>query len=152
MLEDGFPMIEDMFTTGESPHAIGHAPRTHHNGIRSTAADFVTNTYRRENITILTEHVVDKIVFERSAETLTAVGAEIVAKDGSRSVVHANREVVVSGGAYCSPTILMRSGLGPREELAKIGIECLVDLPGVGQNLQDHAVSSNRLQWRLMCC
>ncbi len=62
MLEKGFPMVEDMFTTGETPHAVGHAVRTHHEGFRSTAADFVTKTYRRDNITILTEHAVDKII------------------------------------------------------------------------------------------
>lgn len=130
-----------MFTTGETPHAIGHAVRTHHDGFRSTAADFVTKTYRKDNITLLTQHVVDKVVIENSEDGHKATGAEIVAKDGTRSVVHANREVIISGGAYCSPNIMWRSGLGPKDELAEHKIPCLVDLPGVGQNLMDHALS-----------
>lgn len=87
-------MVQDMFTTGENPHAVGHAVRTHYQGIRSTAADFVTKTYRRENITIVTQHVVDKVLIEKVDGTLTATGAEIVARDGTRSIVNAKREVV----------------------------------------------------------
>ncbi len=94
MLEKGFPMVEDMFTTGESPYAIGHAPRNVHQGTRTTAADFVSKTYRRKNITIMTQHVVDKVVFEKIDGELVATGAEVVARDGSRSVLHAKREVV----------------------------------------------------------
>ena len=140
-LEKGFEMHDDMFTTGEYPHAVGHAPRTHHDGFRSTAADFVTKTFRRDNISIMTQTVVDRIVIDNSGKDLTATGVELVARDGSRSVVHVKHEVIVSGGAYCSPVILMRSGIGPRDELAQHNISCLVDLTGVGKNLMDHCVS-----------
>ena len=141
MLEKGLPWHEDMFVTGEVPHGVGHAVRTHHEGFRSTAADFVTKTYRRENVTIRTQMVVDRVVIEKIDGLLRATGAELVARDGSRSTVRASGEVVVSGGAYCTPTILMRSGIGAKDELAEHNIECLVDLPGIGKNLMDHPLS-----------
>jgi choline dehydrogenase-like flavoprotein len=65
---------------------------------------------------------------------------QFIEKSGSVRKIQARKEVIVSGGAYCSPTILMRSGLGPKAELASHGIECKVDLPGVGKNLMDHLV------------
>ena len=43
-------------------------------------------------------------------------------------------------GAYCSPGILLRSGIGPKADLEKLGLKCLVDAPGVGENLLDHLV------------
>lgn len=138
MIEKGLPLFNDMFVTGETARGCGHVVRTHHDGFRSTAADFVTRTYRRENITMLTQTIVDKIIIETKEHALVATGAELVARDGSRRAVYADREVIVSGGAYCSPTILMRSGFGAKDELAQQQIDCLMDLPGVGKNLMDH--------------
>lgn len=134
-----------MFSTGESPHGCGDVVRTLHQGVRSTAADFITKGYRRENITIKTDVTVDKVILEQQDGQLTASGVLVVAEDGSKQSYHAKREVIVSAGAYCSPLILMRSGIGPAAELAKHDIKCEVSLPGVGQNLQDHVVriSSN---------
>ncbi|MFL6843962.1 MAG: GMC family oxidoreductase [Allosphingosinicella sp.] len=57
--------------------------------------------------------------------------------EGTRRRLLARREVILAGGAFNSPQLLMLSGIGPREELAKHGIECRVDLPLVGRNLQD---------------
>ncbi|KAI9686292.1 MAG: hypothetical protein M1820_010666, partial [Bogoriella megaspora] len=137
----GMPFRDDMFTTGSVAHGCGHAPRTVHKGIRSTGADFITKTYRRENITIRTNHVVDKVLFHETSDgSLRASGLDVVAKDGTRSTVRARKEVVVSGGTYCSPAILLRSGIGSKSDLEKVGIECKVDLPGVGKNLADHIV------------
>lgn len=141
MIDQGLPYYPDMFSTGESPHGCGDVPRTVHQGIRSTAADFITKGYKRENITIKTEVTVDRILLERDAEELTAKGVATVSKDGKKVEYLAQKEVIVTGGAYCSPPILLRSGLGPKEQLEKHGIECLVDLPGVGGNLMDHVVS-----------
>src|SRR5690606_13284342 len=61
-VSEGLPLDHDVFTTGESPNACGHAPRTVYKGIRTTGADFVTNDYHRGNITIMTESLVDKVV------------------------------------------------------------------------------------------
>jgi choline dehydrogenase-like flavoprotein len=128
------------FSTGETPQGCGDVTRTIHQGIRSTAADFITKGYRRENITILTDLLVDKVLLTQKNGDLTATGVLTKSKDGVEATYHANKEVIVTAGAYCSPTILLRSGLGPKDQLAQHNIECLVDLPGVGQNLQDHVL------------
>jgi hypothetical protein len=140
MIDHGLPYHADMFSTGETPHGCGDVPRTVHQGIRTTAADFITNSHRRDNITIKTEVTVDKILMSKQAGELSATGVAVISKTGKRVEYQAKKEVIVSAGAYCSPAVLMRSGLGPEEELKKHGIECMVDLPGVGKNLQDHVV------------
>lgn len=140
MIDQGLPYHPDMFSTGESPHGCGDVPRTVHQGIRTTAADFVTKNYKRDNITIKTEVTVDKLLFSEETGELTASGVAAIAKDCKKSEYKARKEVLVTAGAYCSPPILMRSGIGPKEQLEKHGIECLVDLPGVGKNLMDHVV------------
>lgn len=141
MIEQGLPFHEDMFSTGEASTGCGHVVRTIHQGVRSTAADFITKGYRRENITILTDATVDKVVLSDKDGELCATGVEFLRGDGTKSTAHARKEVIVSGGAYCSPAILLRSGIGPCEELRKLGIDTKVDLPGVGKNLMDHVVS-----------
>ncbi|RAL10303.1 GMC family oxidoreductase [Aspergillus homomorphus CBS 101889] len=138
-VSQGLPLDHDMFTTGETPHGCGHVPRTVHKGIRTTSGDFITNGYLRSNVTVMTDTTVNKILLRETSVGLKAEGVAVITPEGSKSV-YAKREVIVSGGAYCSPAILMRSGIGPKEELSKHGIECKVDLPGVGQNLLDHMI------------
>lgn len=141
MVDRGLPYTPDMFTTGATPQGCGDVPRTIHQGIRATAADFITKGYRRENITIKTEVTVDRVVLSKDdSGELTATGVVALTKDGDQVEYTATKEVIVSAGAYCSPLILMRSGIGAKEELAQHGIECRVDLPGVGKNLMDHVV------------
>jgi len=65
----------------------------------------------------------------------------VIEKDGTSRDIKAKKEVIISGGAYCSPTILMRSGIGGKAELAAHGIDCKADLPGVGKNLMDHVIA-----------
>jgi choline dehydrogenase-like flavoprotein len=130
-----------MFSTGESPHGCGDVPRTVHQGLRSTAADFITKNYHRENITIKTLVTVDKILFSNdSSSEPTATGVSTISKSGAKIDYHAKKEVILTAGAYCSPPILMRSGIGPKEQLEKNNIPVLVDSPGVGANLQDHVL------------
>ncbi|KAF2186524.1 GMC oxidoreductase [Zopfia rhizophila CBS 207.26] len=140
MIDQGLPFHQDMFTTGETPHGCGDVIRTVHKGIRSTAADFITKGFRRENITITTDATVDKVILSKDSGELTATGVLTVSKDGQQKEYRARKEVIVSAGAYCSPLILLRSGIGPKDELAKHGIECKIDLSGVGNNLQDHVL------------
>ncbi len=128
-----------------------------HKGIRTTGADFVTNDYHRGNIDLMVETLVDKINFEKKNAQLEATSVVLVDKSGEKRIVRARKEVVVSGGnlfrgwrpretvltpsgAYCSPAILLRSGIGAKADLEQLGIECLVDAPGVGKNLLDHLV------------
>ena len=65
---------------------------------------------------------------------------------GRRQTAHARREVVVSGGAYGSPQLLLLSGLGPGEHLREMGIPVVRDMPSVGANLHDHF--NTNLSWR----
>ncbi|KAH0398527.1 alcohol oxidase, partial [Aureobasidium melanogenum] len=136
----GMPLHPDMFTTGETAQGCGHAPRTVYQGLRTTGADFVTRDQQKANIEILVNTVVDKINFQDMDGQMTARSVDLVGPDGTRKTVHAKSEIIISGGAYCTPPILLRSGIGPREDLEKMGIECLVDAPGVGQNLLDHLI------------
>ncbi len=66
-----------------------------------------------------------------------AIGVEYRTGDSS-SIAKANKEIILSAGAFQSPQLLMCSGVGERDELAKHGISCVKQLPGVGKNLQDH--------------
>ena len=144
MQSQGLPLKPDMFTTGESPHGCGHAPRTVYKGDRTTAANYFVN--KGPNLAIKTETTVDKVLFEGHGSDLRATAVKVIEKDGSVKEIKAKKEIIVSGGAYCSPAILLRSGIGPKVELASHGIDCKVDLPGVGKNLMDHLVMSPNLR------
>ncbi|BAO89809.1 GMC family oxidoreductase [Caballeronia cordobensis] len=87
----------------------------------------------RSNLTIRTGEVIERILFDGKR----AIGARIVRDDGTREDVHARR-VIVSAGAIHSPALLMRSGIGPADELAALGIDVRADRPGVGRNLMEH--------------
>jgi choline dehydrogenase-like flavoprotein len=93
----------------------------------------------RGNVDVVTNAHASRILFEGGR----AVGVEYLHDDRLQEV-RAEREVLVSGGAYHSPQLLMLSGIGPASELAAMGIEVRADLP-VGDHLQDHPVCS--LQW-----
>ncbi|MCJ1466557.1 hypothetical protein MMC07_005177 [Pseudocyphellaria aurata] len=138
----GMPYDPDMFTTGESPQGCGHVPRTVWQGNRTTSADYITKSRRRDNITIKTNTLVDKIILEllESSPAFQAVGVKTVSADGTTTIVRARKEVIISGGAYCSPAILLRSGIGAKDEVERFGITSAIDLPGVGQNLMDHLI------------
>ncbi|KXX83468.1 Pyranose dehydrogenase 3 [Madurella mycetomatis] len=141
MESKGLPLDHDMFSHGNNPHGCGHAPRTVHQGFRTTAADFITKQNRKNNIHIMVETHVDKVIIEKDANgELKATGVRAVKPDGGLSKSMARKEVIVSGGAYCSPNILNRSGIGAKQELEKHGITTLVDLAGVGKNLMDHLI------------
>ncbi|RMG78649.1 MAG: choline dehydrogenase [Bacteroidetes bacterium] len=104
------------------------------NGRRHSAVDaFLKPALKRANLTARTHAHVQKIILKNDR----AVGVEYL--KGRQSVrVEAAKEVIVSAGAFQSPQILMLSGIGHPDELKKHGIECHRELPGVGQNLQDH--------------
>ncbi|WP_308377634.1 GMC family oxidoreductase N-terminal domain-containing protein, partial [Serratia marcescens] len=87
-----------------------------------------------ERVVVLTNHTVTKILFDGD----DANGVEVDVQ-GKRKVISAGL-VILSAGAVQSPKILMHSGIGPKEELNKFSIPVKVDLPGVGNNLQDHPV------------
>jgi choline dehydrogenase-like flavoprotein len=143
-VSQGLPLDPDMFSTGETPHGAGHVVRTVYEGLRTTGADFLLNEKEQVgNIKIKTDTSVNRVVLEGdTASGLRATAVQVQGADGIEHTYFARKEIVISCGAYCSPAVLLRSGIGPKEELAKHGIECLVDLPGVGKNLMDHLVGT----------
>lgn len=138
MESQGLPLHPDMFSNGESAHGCGHAPRTVYRGDRTTSANYFRN--QGPNLAIKTETTVDKVILEGGGENLKATAVQILEKDGTAKKIEARKEIIISGGAYCSPAILLRSGIGPKQDLALHNIDCKVDLPGVGKNLMDHLV------------
>jgi 5-(hydroxymethyl)furfural/furfural oxidase len=88
---------------------------------------------RRTNLQIMSNTEVEKLKMVGR----TVVGIEIRRSDGQRHTIAANR-VIVSAGAIYSPTLLLRSGIGPANELSALGITPLIDSPQVGLNLQNH--------------
>jgi len=120
---------------GESQEGVGYYQTTQKDGKRCSAAKaYLVPILDRENLTILTDTNVDKIIIENGR----ASGVLCINEEGEKFEVNAKKEVLLSSGAFGSPQILLRSGIGPREEIVKHGIEHKVDLPGVGKNLQDH--------------
>jgi len=119
---------------GFKPEGIARLDATRKNGRRCSAAvAHLRPALARGNITLLTKAQVMKInIIGDSAN-----GVTFKHKGKARSVV-ANKEVILSGGAINSPHLLMLSGIGPSHHLKEHGIDVHVDLPGVGQNLQDH--------------
>ena len=90
----------------------------------------------RTNYHLLVQHWVMYLEF---SNTLRATGVTIQPRDGARPItIKATKEIILAAGAYHSPPILQRSGIGPKALLERAGGLLLVDLPGVGQNLQDH--------------
>jgi choline dehydrogenase-like flavoprotein len=141
------PIWSSMIEAGES---AGHARLDDYNGARqegfgrsqstigngrrcSTAVAFLHPAKRRANLTVQTNVLTSRIIVEGKR----AVGVEYL-RNGQVIEARAEREIVLSAGAFNSPQLLMLSGIGPADHLRKVGIEPLVDLPGIGGNLQDH--------------
>ena len=91
---------------------------------------------QRPNLTVLTTAHVTRVVLDGTP--LRATGVEYIGDDGTRQVVSATKEVILSAGAVGSPQLLMMSGIGAREHLESLDIDCRVDAPEVGQHLKDH--------------
>ncbi|VAV87717.1 Oxidoreductase, GMC family [hydrothermal vent metagenome] len=99
----------------------------------SAARGYLEPAKSRDNLTILTEASAEKLQFEGKKCT-----GLLFSHKGKQVSATAHQEVIVSGGAFNSPHILHLSGIGPANMLKEIGIEILHELPGVGENLQDH--------------
>ncbi|MEJ6479806.1 GMC family oxidoreductase N-terminal domain-containing protein [Nostoc punctiforme UO1] len=99
----------------------------------STAVAYLKPILGRPNFKVLTKAQVIRLLIERNR----VVGVEYIERETTHCV-KANKEVIISAGAYESPKLLMLSGIGPNEHLKAHNISVILDLPGVGQNLQDH--------------
>lgn len=138
--ELGYPRNSDY--NAQSNVGFGPMQVTIRKGRRwSVASAYLRPAVARSNVTVRTGALVSRILLERGC----AVGVEIVGRGGVEKL-RARREVLLAGGVINSPQLLMLSGIGPAESLGRHGIAVQVDLPGVGQNLQDHLVCDVR--WR----
>lgn len=116
------------------PEGIARLDNTTRNGRRCSAAvAHLRPALQRSNCTLITSAMVQKIVLDGKRAT----GVEFIHR-GERQTVMVAREVILCGGAINSPQTLMLSGIGPANHLREHGIDVKLDLPGVGQNLQDH--------------
>ena len=103
----------------------------------STAAAFLKPVLNRKNLTVKTKVLVQRIIVRNGRAT----GVELGTAAGTTETVSCTREVIVCAGAIQSPQLLMVSGIGDKTVLRAAGIDVVHDLPGVGQNLQDHVWS-----------
>ncbi|MBV8509387.1 MAG: choline dehydrogenase [Xanthobacteraceae bacterium] len=126
------PLTSDF--NGAQQEGFGRRQSTHLNGRRvSTATAFLRPARDRNNLTVITNGLADRLTF--TGRRATGVRLQV----GTQTrVLNARREVIVCAGTVASPLILMRSGIGPGAELRRHGIDVVHDLPGVGRNLQDH--------------
>ncbi|WP_028213980.1 GMC family oxidoreductase [Paraburkholderia mimosarum] len=130
--EIGIPFNEDY--NGEVQEGVGYFQQTAYNGFRwSTAKGFLKPARKRSNLIVETRAQASRILFEGRR----AVGVEYL-QDGVKKRARARVEVILASGAIGSPQILQHSGVGPAHVLRDAGVAVLHDLPGVGQNLQDH--------------
>ena len=123
----------DDFNDGEQ-EGVGFHQVTQKDGRRHSAARaFLHPALKRSSLKAIPQAMVTHLRFEGRR----CIGASY-AKDGKQHEVAARREVILCGGAVNSPQLLMLSGIGDRAQLERLGIKVIKDLPGVGENLQDH--------------
>jgi choline dehydrogenase-like flavoprotein len=121
---------------GARQEGVGRFQLTQRNGRRcSTATAFLHPAVHRPNLHVITDAMALRILFDGGR----AVGVE-VARGGNVEEIRAEREVILSAGAYQSPVLLMLSGIGPASDLEPFGIQVREDLP-VGHDLQDHCMA-----------
>lgn len=119
---------------GDDQARFNYADFTIRNGTRcSTARAYLGPAYGRPNLDIMLNSEASRVIFDNKR----AFGV-MFERENKMHVVRARKEVIISAGTYNTPKLLMLSGIGARNELQKHGIPVLVDLPGVGHNLQDH--------------
>ena len=125
-----------------------YTPLTTRNHARMGSREFVLETAgKHSNLKVELNSLACKVLFD---ENKRAIGVEYLhgeklyracsqtsAEPGEPRKIYASKEVILAGGAFNTPQLLMLSGIGPREELEPLGIKVIVDLPGVGKNLQD---------------
>jgi choline dehydrogenase len=131
-IQTGYQHIDDHNRPGAV--GVGLLPTNTREGLRmSCALTFLARARGRSNLTIRSDTLVDRLMVEhgRCLGVITASG-EAIAAD----------LVVLAAGAYCSPLILLRSGIGPADELQELGISVALALPGVGRGLIDHPLGA----------
>ncbi len=125
----GYPITDDY--NGAQQEGFGPMHMTVHKGVReSTSRAYLDPVKKRKNLTIMTGVLVDKLIIEDGA------AKAVTLQSGEH--IKAQKEIILSAGAIASPAILQRSGVGAKEVLSNASIDMVYELPGVGENLQDH--------------
>lgn len=132
--EAGYITTED--PNGHMQEGFGPMHMTVKDGVRwSTANAYLKPAMSRPNLTVITHAMTRRVILDGKR----AIGVEYELGGGQRIMAKATREVLISSGPIGSPHLLQRSGIGPAAVLQKAGVAVLHDLPGVGENLQDHS-------------
>lgn len=133
--EMGFRNVFDM----TNPHTIGVGRFSHtvRDGRRDSSLTALLNKVDRDNLFVLKNALVSKILTENE----TAIGIEVLTED-DEFTFYADKEVIVSAGTFNTAKLLMLSGIGPKEHLEEMGIDVVANLP-VGDNLHDHVMYLN---------
>jgi choline dehydrogenase len=138
-VEAGLARNEDF--NGDEQDGVGLYQVTQRDGMRaSTSVAYLHPAMERENLTVMPYMLAERVLFEGTR----AVGVQ-ASQLGQPQEFRAEREVILCGGAYNSPQLLMLSGVGPAEHLTMREIEVLLDQPAVGENLSEHAAT--QLVW-----
>ncbi|KAJ8673805.1 hypothetical protein QAD02_005067 [Eretmocerus hayati] len=131
-VEAGYPISEDL--NGDRIVGFTVAQTNNRDGVRaSSASSFLQPVRDRKNLHVLLNATATKIIVENGR----AVAVQYF-KDGEYNIARASREVIVSGGAVGSPHLLLLSGIGPENHLRTMNVSMVKNLPGVGENLQNH--------------
>lgn len=131
----GVTVNENEDFNGSTQAGVGRYQITSINGERvSTARSFLRQARGRENLTVMTNSSVTRIVIKDKCAT----GVVVRNKKGEESFIQSRSEVILTAGTIVSPKILMLSGVGNAKDLEALGIKVHKDLPGVGENFQDH--------------
>ena len=131
-IEAGYPHTEDY--NGYRQEGFGAMHMTVRGGFReSTARAYLDPVKKRSNLTVWTGALVDRVIMEDKR----AVGIALERNDIAAEVF-AEKEIILSAGAIASPALLQRSGIGAKPALDEAGVALVHELPGVGENLQDH--------------
>ena len=129
----GFRRTNDIHTGPEEGFARGELNIDSRGRRSSTARAYLEPALKRPNLTVVTGAFVQRLAFEgKRARSV------VYSRGGTTEAATAAREIILSGGAYNSPQILMLSGIGPAASLQALGIGVVHDLPGVGRNLSEH--------------
>ncbi len=129
----GFNTTDDLHGEVEEGFACGEVTIDPRGRRASTSWAYLHPVMSRRNLKVTLNALATRVTVENGR----AVGVEYSA-DGRLHHVRANREVILAGGTYNSPQLLMLSGIGPADDLRKLGIKPIADLPGVGRNLSEH--------------
>lgn len=130
----GIPFNKDF--NGAQQYGVGYPQMTMENGVRqSTSTAFLKPIRSRTNLEVQVNAHAERILFEGKR----AVGVRFAIKGSKQKRDVYAKEIILSGGTIASPQLLMLSGVGPEDHLRSHGIDVVHDLPGVGENLHDHA-------------